>query len=90
MRKAQAALHRYCSVPLTENQQAALISFIFNFGGGKFQASTLRQKLNRGEYSNAANELLKWVHIKGGVKLQGLVKRRQKERALFLSEAGTA
>ncbi|HJD59000.1 MAG TPA: glycoside hydrolase family protein [Rickettsia endosymbiont of Ceroptres masudai] len=36
-------------------QQVALISFIFNFGSGKFQASTLRQKLNRGEYLNAAN-----------------------------------
>lgn len=90
IRKAQAALHRYCSVPLTENQQAALISFIFNFGSGKFQASTLRQKLNRGEYLNAADELLRWVHVKGGVKLQGLVKRRQIERSLFLSNAGTA
>ncbi|WP_410525729.1 hypothetical protein [Rickettsia felis] len=26
---------------MTENQQATLISVIFNFGGGKFQASTL-------------------------------------------------
>ncbi|HJD59248.1 MAG TPA: lysozyme [Rickettsia endosymbiont of Omalisus fontisbellaquei] len=76
--------------PLTENQQAALISFIFNFGGGKFQASTLRQKLNRGEYLNAAGEMLRWVKAKGGVKLQGLVKRRQIERSLFLSETGIA
>ncbi|XJO32893.1 glycoside hydrolase family protein [Rickettsia rickettsii] len=45
--------------PLTENQQAALISFIFNCGAGAFQASTLQQKLNRGEYANAANELLR-------------------------------
>ncbi|MEY4463853.1 MAG: hypothetical protein RLZZ81_824 [Pseudomonadota bacterium] len=77
-------------MPLTENRQAALISFIFNCGGGSFQASTLRQKLNRGEYANAANELLRWVHVKGGVKLQGLVKRRAIERSLFLNEAGTA
>ena len=90
IKKAESILHRYCNVPLTENQQAALISFIFNFGGGKFQASTLRQKLNRGEYTNAADELPRWVHIKGGVKLQALVKRRQIERSLFLSEAGTA
>ncbi|WP_408634807.1 glycoside hydrolase family protein [Rickettsia asiatica] len=41
-------------MPLTEKQQAALISFIFNFGSGKFQASKLRQKLNRGEYLVAA------------------------------------
>ncbi|MCX4084619.1 glycoside hydrolase family protein [Rickettsia hoogstraalii] len=57
-------------------QQVALISFIFNFGSGKFQASILRQKLNRGEYLNAANELLCWVHAKDRVKLQGLVKLR--------------
>ncbi|AAY61784.1 phage lysozyme family protein [Rickettsia felis str. Pedreira] len=41
IRKAQMLLHRHCVVPLTENQQATLISVIFNFGGGKFQASTL-------------------------------------------------
>ncbi|WP_081427791.1 lysozyme [Rickettsia felis] len=57
-------------------QQVALISFIFNCGSGAFQASTLRQKLNRGEYLNAADELLRWVKAKGGVKLQGLLKRR--------------
>ncbi|WP_342270459.1 lysozyme [Rickettsia endosymbiont of Orchestes rusci] len=85
IRKAETILYRYCRVPLTKNQQAALISFIFNCGGGAFQASTLRQKLNRGEYLNAANELLRWVNAKGRVKLQGLVKRRTIERSLFLN-----
>nr|WP_253310126.1 hypothetical protein [Rickettsia endosymbiont of Ceutorhynchus assimilis] len=37
---------------------------MFNCGSGAFQASTLRQKLNRGEYVNAADELLRWVHSK--------------------------
>ncbi|HJD59254.1 MAG TPA: lysozyme [Rickettsia endosymbiont of Omalisus fontisbellaquei] len=36
------------------------------------------------------NELPRWIHAKGGVKLQGLVKRRQIERSLFLNEAVTA
>ncbi|WP_046058378.1 lysozyme [Rickettsia monacensis] len=62
---------------LTENQQAALISFIFNFGSGKFQASTLPQKLNRVEYLAAVDELPRWIYAKGGVKLQGLATRRQ-------------
>ncbi|WP_342270758.1 lysozyme [Rickettsia endosymbiont of Orchestes rusci] len=61
------------------------MSFIFNCGAGAFQASTLRQKLNRGEYLLAANELLRWVHAKGRVKLQGLIRRRQLERSLFLN-----
>ncbi|HJD67475.1 MAG TPA: glycoside hydrolase family protein [Rickettsia endosymbiont of Bembidion lapponicum] len=63
---------------------------MFNCCYGTFQASTLRQKLNRSEYDNAADELLRWVKAKGGVKLQGLVKRREIERSLFLSEAATA
>jgi lysozyme len=86
IKQAKSVLHTYCNVPLTENQQAALISFIFNCGAGAFQASTLRQKLNRGEYYNAANELLRWVHAKGGIKLQGLVRCRQMEQFLFLSK----
>ncbi len=83
--QAQRILYKYCSVYLSIPQKAALISFIFNCGSGAFQASTLRQKLNRGEYSSAADELLKWVHS-GGVRLNGLVKRRALERAVFLNE----
>lgn len=82
---AQSALHCYCHVPLTPLQEAALISFIFNLGAGAFQASTLRQKLNRGEYIAVSNEFSKWVHA-GGVKLRGLVRRRAAERNLFLTE----
>ncbi|MCC8467883.1 MAG: glycoside hydrolase family protein [Rickettsia endosymbiont of Eriopis connexa] len=57
-------------------QQVVLISFIFNFDSGKFQTSTLRQKLNRVEYLAAIAELPRWIHAKDRVKLQGLVKRR--------------
>ncbi|HJD65408.1 MAG TPA: glycoside hydrolase family protein [Rickettsia endosymbiont of Diachasma alloeum] len=49
---------------------------MFNCCCGAFEASTLRQKLNRGEYMNAADELLRWVKAKGGMTLQGLVRRR--------------
>ncbi|HJD55386.1 MAG TPA: lysozyme [Rickettsia endosymbiont of Pyrocoelia pectoralis] len=85
IRKAEVILYKYCSVPLTENQQASLISFIFNCGSGAFQSSTLRQKLNRKEYLAAADELLKWVNCKG-IKLSGLIKRRNLEREVFLTE----
>ncbi|AWK90339.1 lysozyme (modular protein) (plasmid) [Azospirillum thermophilum] len=44
--------------------------------------STMRVKLNRGDFDGAAAEFGKW--IKGGGRvLPGLVKRRQAERALF-------
>lgn len=74
-------------VPLTQEQFDALVSFTFNLGGGALQRSTLRAKLNRGDYTGAADEFLKWVRG-GGRILNGLVKRRHAERALFLS--GTA
>ena len=41
-------------------------------------------KYNRGEYTGAADEFLKWNKSNGKV-LQGLVRRREAERALFLS-----
>jgi lysozyme len=80
---AEAALRRLVFVSLTSGQFDALVSFIFNLGVGRFQASTLRMKLNRGEYEAAAREFPKWVFA-GGVKLPGLIRRRQEEMAVFL------
>lgn len=80
------ALQKNCHVPLAPNQQAALLSFIFNLGGGAFQSSALRQKLNRQEYKNAANEFAKWCFA-GGIMLKGLLRRRIAERDLFLNDA---
>ena len=70
--------------PLSEIQFSALVSFTFNVGAGEFQHSTLRMKLNRGEYQNAADEFPKWRRA-GGRILAGLVRRRAAERALFLT-----
>ena len=85
MNIANQALIRLVSVPLNSHQRAALVSFVFNVGSGAFQASTLRQKLNRGEYNPAAEQFLKWIHG-GGRQLPGLVRRRHAERELFLKE----
>ena len=62
----------------------ALVSFAFNVGLGNLQRSSLRMKTNRGEFDAAANEFLKWTKA-GGRVLPGLVKRRNDERALYLS-----
>lgn len=61
----------------------ALVSFSFNVGLGNLQRSTLRMKINRGEYESAAEEFLKWTKA-GGRILPGLVKRRQDEKSLFI------
>ena len=83
--KASNILFRYChGLDLNRNQQAALISFIFNLGSGAFQSSTLRQKLNRGEYCIVSDEFPRWVYA-GGKRINGLVCRRQAERELFMT-----
>lgn len=62
----------------------ALVSFAFNVGLGNLQRSGLRMKTNRGDFEEAADEFLKWTKAAGRV-LPGLVKRRQDERAMYLS-----
>ena len=69
---------------ISDNQFSALVSFTFNVEAGALQRSTLRMKLNRGEYQNAADEFPKW-RMAGGRILAGLVRRRAAERALFLA-----
>ena len=71
-------------VPLNQNQFDALVSFAYNVGNGSLQNSTLLKKLNSGDYQGASNEFLRWNKA-GGKVLNGLTKRREKERALFLS-----
>lgn len=70
-------------VPLSDDQFAALVSFDFNTGG--FLKSTLRKKLNAGDYAAAAEQLLLWDKA-GGKRLRGLTRRRRSERKLFLGE----
>jgi len=62
----------------------ACVSFSFNAGLGNFQRSTIRMKINREEWEEAAEAFMAWT--KGGGKvLPGLVKRREAEKALFLT-----
>ena len=73
---------------LTDNQFGALVSFTYNLGSGNLAASTMRQKLNRGDYEGAAAEFPKWRRA-GGKILRGLVRRRAAERNLFESIAAS-
>ncbi len=82
--EAEAAVIDLATVPLTDNQFATLVSFVFNLGAGAFASSTLLGELNRQNYSGAADQLLRWVNA-GGRQLPGLVRRREAERQLFLS-----
>jgi lysozyme len=71
-------------VPLNQNQFDALVSICYNIGMGNFSKSTLLKKINQSDFKGASLEFEKW-NKSGGVVLSGLVKRRLKEKALFIS-----
>ena len=75
---------RLIKVPLTQGQFDALVSFSFNVGLGNLQNSTLRMKVNRGDFEGASEQFLVWTKA-GGKVLKGLVTRRTDEQALFNS-----
>jgi lysozyme len=79
-------VEEWVTVPLTENQKTALVSFAFNVGVGNFKESTLLDELNKSNYRRVPGEFLRWVKItKDGKKevCQGLVNRRWREIAMW-------
>lgn len=85
VRHVEGAINKLVKSELTENMFSAIASLVYNIGTGNFQRSTLKMKLNRGEYENAADEFGKWRKA-GGRILKGLVRRRAQERELFLTD----
>jgi len=81
---ARNAVANKVTVPLTENQRAALASLVFNIGTGAFSTSTLLKNLNAGNFLAAADQFLVWKKD-NGVDVPQLLARRQRERALFLA-----
>ena len=77
-------MSRYIKVPLSAEEHAAYLSFTYNVGVGNFKPSTLLKLLNKGQRVEACEQLTRWVFAKGK-KLQGLVNRRNDEKALCLS-----
>lgn len=73
----------HVSVPLTDNQYAALVSLCFNIGRYAFEASTLLKYVNLMDFADVPAQLLRWNHIRGIVSA-GLTNRRQAEAALWL------
>ena len=80
----ESDVSRLVKVGLTQGQFDALVSFTYNLGALSLSTSTLLRKLNAGDYAGAADEFLRWNKA-GGKVLNGLTRRREAERALFLS-----
>jgi len=73
------------TVPLTNNQKNSLVSFVYNVGISAFKASSLLRLLNSGADKNTvAAQFDRWVYD-NGVKVKGLINRRNAEKKLFLS-----
>lgn len=70
-------------IPLSNYQFSALVSFVFNVGYARFAKSTMRKLINGGDLKRAVEQFDRWVYS-GTTVLQGLVKRRAEEKALFL------
>lgn len=83
LKKFELAVNNTVNVSLNQNQFDALVSLAYNIGTNAFKNSTLVKKLNAGDIRGAANQFDVWVKA-GGKRMQGLVNRRAKEKALFL------
>lgn len=72
------AVRRLCPGVDTPGRLAALIDFAYNLGVGNLSASTLRRRVNAGDWPAVPAELRRWVRA-AGVVLPGLVARREAE-----------
>lgn len=79
---AQTAVNKLVKYPLTQNMFDALVSFVYNVGESAFSRSTLLRLLNQGQVADAAKQFERWKFDNGKV-IQGLLNRREAERALF-------
>lgn len=84
---AEFEVEEHVTVPLSQSQFDALVSFTYNCGGENLAHSTLLRLLNAGDYAGAAAQFPRWNKDNGKV-LPGLVIRREKERHLFLTPTG--
>ena len=70
------------TVSLNQNQFDAMVSWVYNLGGGNLRASTLLKVLNSGDYAGVPAQMMRWNKA-GGKVLEGLTRRRQAEADLF-------
>ncbi len=65
------------------NRLGAVLSWTYNLGVGRLSSSTMRVRINAGDWSGAATEMKRWIRA-GGKVLNGLVRRRDAEVVLFM------
>jgi lysozyme len=79
---AEAAVNKYVTIELLQNEFDALVDFVFNLGAHAFANSTLLNRLNSSDRLGAAAEFRRW-RFDNHVEVPGLLARRMRERDLF-------
>jgi lysozyme len=76
------AVLRLCPGIDSYDRLAGVLSFTYNVGAGALQASTLRRRINAGDWPGAQTEMRRWIRG-GGRVLPGLVTRRAIEAGML-------
>lgn len=93
---ATNAVNKFITVPLTQNQFNALVSFTYNCGEGALRTSTLRKILtgdydadgtqdHKPDYAGVPAQLMRWIYSDGEPMLKG---RRERECVLWNTPDG--
>lgn len=81
--KHNEEMKRYVLVPMTDYQEAAFTSLVYNIGVGNWKNSTALKLLNKGLYKEACQQLPRWNKA-GGQIYRGLTNRRLSEMEVCL------
>lgn len=83
LRTSEQAVNMYVTSQINQNQFDALVSFTFNLGPGNLKSSTLLKRVNANPADpDIERQFKRWIYCKGVV-LKGLVKRREREAAMY-------
>lgn len=81
---AEHCVNSAVTVPLTQKEYDALVSWVFNLGCGTLRKSSVLRLLNDSDYDGAA-QAMKLYNKAGGQVVAGLERRRTAEVNLFES-----
>ena len=81
--KYNTKMKKYVTVPMTEGQEAAFTSFVYNVGEGTWERGTPLKLLNEGKPEQACQFLMRYNKA-GGKTYAGLTNRRKAEMEVCL------
>ena len=83
---AVAHVNSCVTADIEQHHFDALVDFCFNVGCRNLSQSTLLRKLNLADVDGAAAQFVLWVNA-GGKRVEGLARRREAERVMFIGSA---